>query len=62
MVFFLKKVPSGSYDKLCKKPEKLLKPWQTGTHIIVISKSYLMNTNMTGFLYFSKIFASLCFG
>ena len=28
----------------------------------VLSKNYPMNTNMTGFRWFSKIFASLCFG
>ena len=33
-----------------------------GTHLTVLSKSYPMNTNMTGFRWFSKIFASLCFG
>ena len=33
-----------------------------GTHLRVLSKSYLMNTNMTGFRCFSKIFAFLCFG
>ena len=32
-----------------------------GTHMRVLSKSYIMNTNMTGFYWFSKIFASLCF-
>ena len=25
-----------------------------GTHLIVLSESYLMNTNMTGFIWFSK--------
>ena len=32
-----------------------------GTHLIVLSESYLMVTNMTGFRWFSKIFASLFF-
>ena len=32
------------------------------THLRVLSKSYLMNTNMTGFRWFSKMFPSLCFG
>ena len=32
------------------------------THLRVLSESYLMNTNMTGFGWLSKIFASLCFG
>ena len=31
-----------------------------GTHLRVLSKSYPMNTNMTGFRWFSKIFSSLC--
>ena len=33
-----------------------------GTHLRVLSESYPMNTNMIGFRWFSKIFASLCFG
>ena len=33
-----------------------------GTHLKVLNKSYLMNTNMTRLRWFSKIFASLCFG
>ena len=33
-----------------------------GIHLRVLSGSYPMNTNMTGFRLFSKIFASLCFG
>ena len=33
-----------------------------GTHLRVLSKSALKNTNMTGFRLFSKIFAPLCFG
>ena len=42
--------------------EKWPKPWHMGTHLRVLSESYPMNTNMTGFKWFSKIFASLCFG
>ena len=38
-----------------KKLSKWLKPWQTGTHLRVLSKSFPMNTNMTGFRQFSKI-------
>ena len=30
-----------------------------GTYLRVLSKSYLMNTNMTGFIRFLKFFASL---
>ena len=48
--------------KLCKNPEKLLKPWQMGTHLRVLSESYPKNTNMTGFRWFSTIFESLFFG
>ena len=48
--------------KWCKKPEKWLKPWHMGTHLTELSKSCQMNTNMPGFRWFSKIFASLCFG
>ena len=48
--------------KWCKKPEKWLKPWQMGTLLRVLGKSYPMSTNMTGFRCFSKIFASLCLG
>ena len=33
-----------------------------GTHLSVLCEGYLMNTNMTGFKWFSKIFASKCFG
>ena len=44
-----------------KKSEKLLKPWHMGTHLRALSESFLMNTNMTGFGWFSKLFAS-CFG
>ena len=35
------------------------KPWHIGTHLRVLSESYPMDTNMTGFRWFSKIFASL---
>ena len=33
-----------------------------GAHLRVLSDSFPMNPNMTGFKYFSKIFASMCFG
>ena len=49
--------------KWCKKTLKNdLTPWHMGNHLIVPSISYPMNTNMTGFRWFSIIFASLCFG
>ena len=38
---------------------KWLKPWRMDTHLRVLSVSYPMNTNMTGFTWFSKIFVSL---
>ena len=37
-----------------------LKPWQMGTHLKVLSKSYAINNKMTGFRWISKIFVSLC--
>ena len=40
------------------KWRKKLKPWHMGTHLIVPSESYPMNTNMTGFRRFLKIIAS----
>ena len=49
--------------KRCKKNnEKLLKPWQMGTHMRVLGESFLMNTKMTGFQCFFKNLAFLCFG
>ena len=41
--------------KLCWNPAKWLKPWQMGTHLRVLSESYPMNTNITAFIWFSKI-------
>ena len=38
-------VANFANTKLYKKAEKSLKPWQTGTHLRVICKSYPMNTN-----------------
>ena len=32
-----------------KKAERLLKPWHMGTDLKVLSESFLMYTNMTGF-------------
>ena len=34
----------------CENPIKWLKPWQMDIHLRVLSESYHMNTNMTGFL------------
>ena len=39
--------------KLCKKPGKWLKPWHIGTHLRVLSEIYPINTNRTGFRWFS---------
>ena len=50
-------VANFASKKWCKNPEKGLKPWQIGTHLRVLGESYPMNTNMTGFKWFSK---SLC--
>ena len=55
-------VANSTNTKWCKNPEKSLKPWQMGTHLRVLSESFQMNTNMTGFRRFSKIFAFLCIG
>ena len=40
--------------KGCKKAEKWLRPRHMGTHLRVLSESYVMNTNMIGFRPFSK--------
>ena len=37
-----------------KKPAKWLKPWHVGTHLRVLSESFLMNTNMIGLDGFQK--------
>ena len=42
-------VANLAITKLCKNPEKLLKSWQMGTHLRMLSKSFPMSTNMTGF-------------
>ena len=48
--------------KWCINPGKWSKPWQMGAYLRVLSESFLMSTNMTGFRCFSKIFAYVCFG
>ena len=55
-------VDNLAITKWCKNPEKQPKSWHMGTHLRVLSKSCQMNTNMTGFWCFSKIFESLYFG
>ena len=52
----------GQYEIMQKKSERCLKPWNMGTHLRILSESYPMNTNITGFKWFSRIFASLCSG
>ena len=47
--------------KWCKNLEKCLKPWHMGTYLSVCNESYPMNTKMTGFRWFLKGLASLCF-
>ena len=47
-------VANFANTKWCKNAVKLLKPWYMGTHLRVLSESYLMNTNMTGFRWFPK--------
>ena len=39
-----------------QKPEKRLNPWHMGTHMRMLSESYLMTTNMTRFDGFQKSF------
>ena len=41
--------------------ENVFKSWNIGTHLRVFGESFPMNTSMTGFRQFSKMFASLCF-
>ena len=60
-IFFEHIIPTfPTSPKLCKKGGQLLKPWHMGTHSRVLSDCYPINTNMTGFRWFSKLFASLC--
>ena len=40
--------------KWCKNSEKSLKPWQMVTDLRVLIKSFHMNTNLTGFGWFSR--------
>ena len=48
--------------KWCKKTEKWLNPWQIGTHLRVLTESFLMNTNMIGFRWFAYFLPSCAFG
>ena len=54
-------VATSAKEKLFKNHEKRSKPWHVGIHLRVLCESFPMNTNMTGFGWFCKIFASLCF-
>ena len=53
-------VANFAEHKMMQKHEKLLKPWHMGTHLKVLSESYPMNTNKTGFGWFSKKFPHPC--
>ena len=44
------------------KNENMTETLAHGTHLVVLSESYPINANMTGFKWFSKIVVSLCFG
>ena len=57
---FMLLVADLANTKWCKKPETWLKPWHMGTHLRVLNESYPMNTNMTGFRWFSQKSLSLC--
>ena len=49
--------------ELCKNNNrKMTGTLAHGTHLRVLSESFPMNTNMTGFRRVFLIFASLCFG
>ena len=45
---------------MMQETEKLLKSWHMGTHLTVLSESFPLNTNMTGFRWFSKNLATKC--
>ena len=46
---FMLWVSNFACTEWCKRAEKWLKPWHMGTDLRVLSESYPMNTNMTGF-------------
>ena len=45
--------------KWCKNRKKCLKLWHIGTHLRVLTGSYSINTDMTGFRWLSKDFCIL---
>ena len=47
--------------KKMQNPKEWMKPWHMGTYLRVLGESYPMNTNMTAFRWYSKIFVSLGF-
>ena len=51
-------VATLAITKGCKTPEKMTENPGTWVLIWVLSKSFPMNTNMTGFIWFSNFFAS----
>ena len=50
-------VATLAYTKYLKKN---MKPWHLSTYLIVLRESFPMNTDMTGFRWFSILFALLC--
>ena len=62
LLTFMLLVDNFANTKWCKNPEKWLKPWQMGTHLRVLGESFQMNTKTTGFQWFFKNLAFLCFG
>ena len=55
-------VPNLANTKWYKKIEKWLKHRHMGTDLNDLGRSFPMNTNMTGFRWFSHVYASLLFG
>ena len=51
----------GWYKMIQKHLKDDFKSWHMGTHLRVLIESYPMNINMTGFIWFSIIFAPSCF-
>ena len=51
----------GKY-KIMQKSLKMAETLAHGYHLRVLSESFPINTNKMGFRWFSRIFASLCFG
>ena len=52
----------GQYNMITKNLNNKRTERHLGTHLRVLGESYPINTNMTEFRWFPKIFTSLCFG